>query len=468
MANETSHGPDAPDNETPNEPSDDPVVTVRSDELELQDSSLEQLYHELSAGELRQGARDDGLDAERVALSQDWELWLDELRAQHLGALAPRYRDPCEPSSLEVLYRVTGEDRFGPWSAELDADEAQELMGLAEAPAPAAPAPAWWDEAKEGLWPTALAARLAGTSSSHVSPPIDSEELPTLERDGNVDAQVDDEPAPRAGLSDAPVSFSPTPDQPRHARSVLGAMGEEAPEIRQRWIWGSRIAIGVGVLVAVLGATRVTGRAGVAKGHLGELAARTTPAQVAAVRGPVAGEAPELGARVSADVGEPGVSSSVRASQLAHVALPSSALAPASLPLAPDEPSSLFPEPSSEAPPADPYEDAKLPRAAATSSDAAPDGASVQPPFDAKRAASALDAAAARAGAACAPGEDGPGAVGLLVTFAPSGRVTSVLVSASAYAGTETGSCIARVMRAASIEPFAGAPVTVHKTVALR
>ncbi len=49
------------------------------------------------------------------------------------------------------------------------------------------------------------------------------------------------------------------------------------------------------------------------------------------------------------------------------------------------------------------------------------------------------------------------------VTFAPSGRVTSVQISGGA-AGTSAGSCAANIVRGASIPPFTGSAQTVAKT----
>jgi hypothetical protein len=53
------------------------------------------------------------------------------------------------------------------------------------------------------------------------------------------------------------------------------------------------------------------------------------------------------------------------------------------------------------------------------------------------------------------------------ITFAPSGRVTSSVVSGS-FAGTTTGGCIASAMRGASVPPFDGGPVSVVWKVTLR
>jgi hypothetical protein len=52
------------------------------------------------------------------------------------------------------------------------------------------------------------------------------------------------------------------------------------------------------------------------------------------------------------------------------------------------------------------------------------------------------------------------------VTFAPSGRPTSVAVTGD-LAGTTVGSCVARLFRSVHVPAFAGDPVTVAKSFAI-
>jgi hypothetical protein len=85
-------------------------------------------------------------------------------------------------------------------------------------------------------------------------------------------------------------------------------------------------------------------------------------------------------------------------------------------------------------------------------------------PFDIAQARSALSAAAGAA-AGCGDGS-GTKLAQVSVTFAPSGRVTTALVSGPT-AGTRAGSCVARAFRSAQIAPFAGSFVTVQRTVRL-
>lgn len=78
----------------------------------------------------------------------------------------------------------------------------------------------------------------------------------------------------------------------------------------------------------------------------------------------------------------------------------------------------------------------------------------------AERAFTAAAAACRRAG--------GPGSARIRVTFAaPSGTATAVTLD-GAPAGTPTGACLARALSAAVVPPFAGGPVTVEQSVALR
>jgi predicted Zn finger-like uncharacterized protein len=84
-------------------------------------------------------------------------------------------------------------------------------------------------------------------------------------------------------------------------------------------------------------------------------------------------------------------------------------------------------------------------------------------PFDRGAAVSALNAAAGAASGCKKP--DGPTGTGRVsVTFAPTGRVTSSNVEGPPFAGTSVGGCVAARFRGASVPPFTGSPVTVHKS----
>lgn len=89
------------------------------------------------------------------------------------------------------------------------------------------------------------------------------------------------------------------------------------------------------------------------------------------------------------------------------------------------------------------------------------------PPFDANAARSAL-ASAAGAASGCKQEGEPSGTATVVVTFAPSGRVTSANISGPPFAGTKTGGCIAAAMRGAKVPAFSGDHVTVSKTVTIQ
>jgi predicted Zn finger-like uncharacterized protein len=88
-------------------------------------------------------------------------------------------------------------------------------------------------------------------------------------------------------------------------------------------------------------------------------------------------------------------------------------------------------------------------------------------PFDRAAAAAALGGAAAQA-SACKKDGDPSGVASVVITFAPSGRVTSANVSGPPFAGTPTGGCIANALRKARIPAFDGDRVTVSKTIVIQ
>jgi predicted Zn finger-like uncharacterized protein len=86
--------------------------------------------------------------------------------------------------------------------------------------------------------------------------------------------------------------------------------------------------------------------------------------------------------------------------------------------------------------------------------------------FSRSAAVSALNAAAGAASGCKKPG--GPTGRGRVsVTFAPSGRVTTAVVNGAPFAGTSVGGCVAGAFRRASVPPFDGSPVTVHKSFSI-
>jgi hypothetical protein len=106
------------------------------------------------------------------------------------------------------------------------------------------------------------------------------------------------------------------------------------------------------------------------------------------------------------------------------------------------------------------------PRFAASASPGAPRATSAEiGAFDAALAEVAIKAAFGRA-RSCRAAGDPKGVATVTLTYAPSGRVTTALVS-GAFAGTSVGSCIAAALRSARVAPFAGAHVTVKRSVTL-
>jgi hypothetical protein len=89
------------------------------------------------------------------------------------------------------------------------------------------------------------------------------------------------------------------------------------------------------------------------------------------------------------------------------------------------------------------------------------------PQFNKGAAIAALSSAASASTSCKRPG--GPTGSGkVLVTFAPSGRVTSANVAGGAFGGTSVGGCVASVFRRAKVPPFGGGPVTVSKSFSIK
>ena len=88
-------------------------------------------------------------------------------------------------------------------------------------------------------------------------------------------------------------------------------------------------------------------------------------------------------------------------------------------------------------------------------------------PFSVSAAQVALTQAATNAAGCKKP--DGPTGSGKVqVTFATSGRVTSANVAGPPFAGTPVGGCVAGMFRRAKVPAFAGNPVTVSKSFAIK
>jgi hypothetical protein len=146
------------------------------------------------------------------------------------------------------------------------------------------------------------------------------------------------------------------------------------------------------------------------------------------------------------------------------------------------EPSVVAPEGESKPPPSSKQASPTTPAPAAPASEPEPAVAKNEPKphtpepavpsgpvgdFDPGAAAAALTAGAAQA-SACRKDGDPSGVASVVVTFAPSGRVTSANISGPPFAGTPTGGCIAAALRKARVPAFEGDRVTVSKTIVIQ
>lgn len=134
---------------------------------------------------------------------------------------------------------------------------------------------------------------------------------------------------------------------------------------------------------------------------------------------------------------------------------------PAETATKPPAPTGEVAKPEAAKPPATP------PPATTPEAAPAPPPAASGPEFD-KAAANAALGSAAGAAAGCRAPDDPSGTARVSVKFAPSGRVTSALVNGPPFAGTPTGSCIAKAFRGITVPPFSGDAVTVSKSITIR
>jgi len=87
--------------------------------------------------------------------------------------------------------------------------------------------------------------------------------------------------------------------------------------------------------------------------------------------------------------------------------------------------------------------------------------------FDPNAAKAALATAAFEA-AKCRENGGPTGQATVVVTFEPSGKVTSATVSDPPFAGTSSGACIAGAMKRATVPTFSGLPGTVTKIISIQ
>jgi hypothetical protein len=85
--------------------------------------------------------------------------------------------------------------------------------------------------------------------------------------------------------------------------------------------------------------------------------------------------------------------------------------------------------------------------------------------FDPAQAKAALEEAGHEA-AACKSEETSAHFARFAITFAPTGKVSSVEIEGGPLIGTNVGGCMLDAFRAAQVPAFSGMPVTVHKNLA--
>jgi hypothetical protein len=174
----------------------------------------------------------------------------------------------------------------------------------------------------------------------------------------------------------------------------------------------------------------------------------------------------------SAPSADAAASSSASASASASVA-PTTTASPAPRPTAPSTgATALAPRPTATATSTEGTAATPRPTATATAGETretpspAPTTGGGSAPFDTAAAKEALSAAAGNVSSCKEMG--GPVGNGRVsITFAPSGRPTSVAVTGD-LAGTTVGSCIARLFRTTRVPAFSGDPVTVAKGFAVQ
>jgi predicted Zn finger-like uncharacterized protein len=285
-------------------------------------------------------------------------------------------------------------------------------------------------------------------------------------------------PAPPAGRSRAPQqdesllvdsnsslptgggSFSPSlaaPDftAPVSAPPVMPVFASDSfdmpkPKGSRTWL----VATLVGVTALLGGFVFASGGVGPALVKVGLRPAPTPLPAIPAVPTPSAEKAPAPEASSTASPSpEPSASASTSASASAAAPAPTAPAAPAPRAATnrPSEP--VAPKPAAPAAESEP--------AAAEPEDESPSSGSSGAAFDASAAKTVLTAAAANA-SSCKQADGPTGSGRVSITFAPSGRPTSVAVTGD-VAGSSVGSCVAKLFRQTRVPAFSGDPVTVAK-----
>jgi hypothetical protein len=278
---------------------------------------------------------------------------------------------------------------------------------------------------------------------------------------------------PSAASSLRPASLEPRderrPDSVRERKNVVApstkSIPPAAPERRR-----SGLAVPVLIAVAAAAGFLMWKRGGQAEPH--PVAQAEAPAPEAAREPALPSEpAPAVTPSVAAASPSPAPveeeltfeTAKPSAGAVDKAASPSVAASSSSLRAEPSKPSSTESKP--EAGPAAPPPAAKEEPKPEPKSE--PPSAEPAGPFDRAAATAALNASSTQA-SACRKEGDPSGVASVVITFAPSGRVTSANVSGPPFAGTPTGGCIAAALRKAKVPPFEGDRVTVSKTIVVQ
>jgi hypothetical protein len=305
----------------------------------------------------------------------------------------------------------------------------------------------------------------APPSAPHQPPPVPHQPPPVPRRPPPAPRQplapvfgVDQVPAPRLAPAPAPDDAPPsTRRRPPRSGAPGPVVSERRPPSRRSGAWGW--AAGAVAAAAVLGV--VAGRFGAATAPHEE--PREPPVNTGAAHPPPPPVPKADERRPEIVVPPPPVPSAEPTSRPAPVVVATAT------PVAPrpvDTARAAEPRPPRETPPvpspAVPQPPAPAPPPAPSPAPAPAGGAE----FDRAAARTALAAASSMA-AGCKQPDDAGGGARVSVTFAPSGRVTASRLAGGAFAGTPTGSCIARAFRTISVPAFAGDPVTITANVSV-
>lgn len=280
--------------------------------------------------------------------------------------------------------------------------------------------------------------------------------------------------APLAASSLSPTALEPKPPvsersaAPRSRRNVIApatkSVPPPAPE-RQRSLLAAPLLLAVAAAAGFLIWKRATPPAHDALARAEQEVPHQAAPPAVVPPEPVAANAPAIPAppATAEDMTFETVNTPPAAVPAAH-GLPAAAREPMAATPTPSPAVRAEPQPDakSEKPAAQPAEEPKPEPRPTHDPSAEPAG-----PFDRSAASAALTTSATQA-SGCRKEGDPSGVASVVVTFAPSGRVTSANISGPPFAGTATGGCIAAALRKARIPAFEGERVTVSKTVVIQ